>query len=296
MNKLHTPVTVVVPVYGDWKSLSICIDSLMEFLPEGDTVLLVNDCGPDVDYIETNILKKIQGKTSFRYERNEKNLGFVGTCNRAVLELDTSDNDILLLNSDAAITAGMLHEMKELLATNKKVGSLSPRSNNATICTIPINAINEKGVEKSFAKKLFDKYHKKYERYTETPTAHGFCMLIRRVIIKDMGLFDPIFGRGYGEEVDLSQRMRSAGWQTGIANWAFAYHLEARSFSIKTKQQLLETNGKIIAERYPDYRMSVRKKIDELKIQEKQIISNFDMHIVDLLISISRIQKRIRTR
>ena len=41
------------------------------------------------------------------------NLGFVGNCNRVVLELDTTGNDVLLLNSDTIVTAGFLDEMAE---------------------------------------------------------------------------------------------------------------------------------------------------------------------------------------
>lgn len=290
-----TPVTVIIPVYGDWRSLSTCIDSLITNIGNTNNfALFVNDCGPDADEIEKNILSKIDGQKNFRYERNPKNLGFVGTCNRAVLNLDKTNNDILLLNSDAALTKGALEEMAYLLASNKQIGSISPRSNNATICTIPINAINEKGVSRLFSKILFDKYHKQYRRYEETPTAHGFCMLIRRSTIDKIGLFDPVFGRGYGEEVDFCQRLHKEGWQTGIANWAFVYHLEARSFSIKTKQELLENNGKIISERYPEYRPNVRHKIEEMKKQERELFSHLDMNLINISRTITKLRKSLK--
>ena len=44
MNK----TTIVVPVYKDWSTLSSCIESLKKYVPSGNSVLLINDCGPGV--------------------------------------------------------------------------------------------------------------------------------------------------------------------------------------------------------------------------------------------------------
>ena len=54
---MRHPVTIVVPVYGDWPSLSDCIDSLKKNVDTHlHTVLLVNDCGPEANEIEKNIV------------------------------------------------------------------------------------------------------------------------------------------------------------------------------------------------------------------------------------------------
>lgn len=185
------PVTIVVPVYADWPSLEQCIQSLRNTVDTGrDRVMLVNDCGPDVEQMEQNILAAIKGAAGFSYHRNKANMGFIGTCNRAVNELDTTSNDILLLNSDTKVTEGFLDEMRGVLYGEKNIAAVSPRSNNATICTIPLSSISQKGIEagKSFA--LFQKYREKFPRYNVVPTAHGFCMLIRREVITKHGLFD----------------------------------------------------------------------------------------------------------
>src|SRR5688572_29851966 len=137
-------VTVVVPVYGDWPSLAQCIEALKEHVAPRHNVLLVNDCGPEADLMEDNIKQAIKG-TAFRYERNPKNLGFVGTCNRAALEIDQTKNDILLLNSDTKPTKGFLEEMLAVLYESDKHAAVSPRSNNATINTIPLWAVSQKG-------------------------------------------------------------------------------------------------------------------------------------------------------
>lgn len=297
MTKLNiTPVTIVVPVYGDWPSLKICIESLLDNINhDKDTVLLVNDCGPEVELIEKNIKALIKGHDNFIYERNPKNLGFVQTCNRAVLKLDKTNNDIMLLNSDASLTQGALQELQDLLAAEKSIGVVSPRSNNATICTIPIQAINQKGINRKNSYKLFKKYHEKYSRYRTVPTAHGFCMLIKRDVIRKIGLFDEIFGRGYGEEVDFCQRTKAAGWTCAISNWSFVYHLEARSFSLDTKKTLLETNGKIVRERYPEYKKSIDEIIRTLKDEELTMFSAADKMMIKASIATTKSRKKIHT-
>ena len=132
------PVTIVVPVYGDLPTLTSCVESLKQNVDlKRNRVLLVNDCGPDADVIEASLLAQIEGWSSIRYERNERNLGLVGTCNRAVTELDTTDNDILLLNSDTVTTPGFLEELSAVLHLSPLHGIVCARSNNAWIASFP---------------------------------------------------------------------------------------------------------------------------------------------------------------
>lgn len=261
-------VTVVIPVYGDLPSLKVCIDSLLKFLNPKHKVLLVNDCGPQADEIEKAILEIIKDQKNFKYVRNPKNIGFVKTCNWAVLELDKTDNDILLLNSDTEATEGFLDELQSVLYAEDKIAVATPRTNNATIATIPVIAMNYKGIDPKKAYKLFLKIKDKLPRYNEVPTAHGFCMLIRREIIKKYGLFDEIFGKGYGEENDFSQRLIKHGYKSVLSNRSFVYHLEGKSFGINEKQKIIAKNRKIIDQRYPNYTKDVRDYFKKIYTEE----------------------------
>ncbi len=263
-------VTIVVPVYGDWPSLSDCIDSLIQFVElDEHRVLFVNDCGPDVELMEKNIQQKISGKKSMSYVRNDRNLGFIGTCNRAVLELDSTDNDILLLNSDTKVTEGFLEEMLAVLYSDTKIGVVSPRSNNATIATVPLWSAGQKGIGAKKSFEIYSKIKPHMPKISIVPVAHGFCMLIRRNLIKKYGLFDNVFGKGYGEEVDFCLRIARHGYKSVLANHAYVFHLEARSFTLEKKAKLLEQNNQIIWERYPNYRQSVRDYMSEATKKER---------------------------
>lgn len=131
-------VTVVVPVYKDWSTLKLCIDSLKEWVQGSHQVFFINDMGPEWEDLEKRIRSAIKGLDHFHYFKNDSNLGFVKTCNRAALELDQTGNDILLLNSDTKVTEGFLEEMSRVLYLAEKHGVVCPRSNNATLLTVPV--------------------------------------------------------------------------------------------------------------------------------------------------------------
>lgn len=266
-------VTVVIPVYADWNSLKDCIASLKQYLVNRHKVLLVNDSGPEADELETNIKKAIVDLPNFKYYRNSKNLGFVKTCNRVVMELDKTDNDILILNSDTKVTPGYLEEMLSVLYANDKYGTVSPRSNNANNCTIPLAAfIGKKGIKPEKSYKIFQKYKNKLPRYSVAPTTHGFCMLVRRSVIKKYGLFDEGFGKGYAEENDFCMRIKRRGFISVLCNRAYVFHLEAKSFTTQEKVAMVSRNRKIIDERYPEYKPAITRFIEDTLIRERKIM------------------------
>src|SRR3989344_3962469 len=262
-------VTIVVPVYADWDSLKECIESLKQYVHRRHRLLLINYCGPEVDILEEKIKKIIKDRPNFKYYRNPENLGFVKTCNRAVTELDKTSNNILLLNSDTKVTKDFLEEMLNVLSMDNKIGAVSPRSNNATIATVPLSEAAQKGIDPRKSYEIFMKLRKRLPRYNEIPTALGFCMLIRRTVINKFGLFDNIFGKGYGEENDFSMRIKKGGYISVLSNRSYVFHLEARSFTMKTKLELIKKNRAIIDKRYPNYGQLVRDYISEALLREE---------------------------
>ncbi len=179
------PVTIVVPIYGDLPTLTLCIESLKHNVNlKRNRVLIVNDCGPDADLIEESLLAQIEGWSSIRYERNERNLGFVGTCNRAAIELDPTDNDILLLNSDTVTTPGFLEELSDVLHLSPRHGIVCARSNNAVIASFPfaLRAPTARS-DSARAAEVHAALSGTLRRYSISPVAVGFCFLIRRELI-----------------------------------------------------------------------------------------------------------------
>lgn len=244
--------SIIVPVYADWNSLSKCIDSLMLFAGD-ELIYLINDNGPEANFLEENIKNKVKGKSNFNYYRNEQNLGFIKTCNKAVFELDTTDNDILLLNSDTEVTEGFLEELRSVLYINEKHAACCPRSNNASLLSIPLFYKGDRSAIANESFELFSKLKTMLPRFSIIPTGVGFCMLIKRSIINNFGLFDEVYGKGYNEENDFSMRINQYGFTTVMANHAFVFHHESKSFGKSQRETLDKKNYKILKERYPYY-------------------------------------------
>lgn len=245
-------IVIVVPIYGDLPSLLRCVDALIaQIRPAEHRVLLVNDCGPEADEIEAAILARIEGTAGFRYERNEKNLGFVGTCNRAVLELDTSGDTVLLLNSDTVPTEGFLDAMVTVLFAEDRVGVVTARSNNATIASIPYRLTN-RGAARTpdRTKEVWAGVTSYLPEAQAVPVAMGFCFMTRRALVDQHGLFDEEFAPGYGEENDYCLRIARDGWTARIANRALVFHEGSMSFS-GNRKSLRDAHQRELERRYP---------------------------------------------
>lgn len=264
-------VTIVIPVYDDWPSLKLCIESVKKFFDAsgGNQVILMNDIGPNADVIEKNILDSIKGLDGFIYHRNPRNLGFIGNCNSAVNEVDKTENEILLLNSDAELTEGTVDEMKKVLYSSKSIATVTPRSNNATVFSVPFEPGAEGKVPPAISYAMYRQVRESLPDVYETPTAHGFCMLIRREVVRRYGLFDPVYGRGYCEENDFCLRVRHKGFTHAVANKAYAVHEGSKSFTSAGRDEQIAKNHKILTERYPEYDHLVARYIYDTALEEQ---------------------------
>jgi GT2 family glycosyltransferase len=254
-------ITVVVPVYGDERSLIACVRSLIATVDNArDSVLLVNDCGPDANAIEGALVDVVAGRMGFRYERNAHNLGFVGTCNRAALELDRSGNDIVLLNSDTVTTPGWLDELSGVLHDDARHGMVSARSTNATIASLP-HRLNDPTAARTLERsaQVAEALRDRLPRYSYPPVAMGFCFLVRRELIDRFGLFDEVFAPGYGEENDFCLRMGAEGYLSVIAHRVLIMHEGARSFQDSRRARLRADHERILIARHPEYTDRVRE-------------------------------------
>lgn len=252
-------VNVIVPVYGDKSSLSKCIQSLARYYSDVDwiDVYFVNDCGPEADEIEELIEKYIGAISNFYYHRNPENLGFVRNVNNATFNIVVDKKaDILLFNSDAEVKSGAIETMRELLNSNKTIGAVNPRTNNATMfggvsIAVPLDNSLCLKPEKSY--RLFRRNTVNTPEYETIPVFSGFCVLIRRKIIDKIGLLDEAYDSGYYDDNDMAMRINAHGYQCVVSNRAFVVHFGSKSFSDHYRIHRSNVNQKIFIKRYPDY-------------------------------------------
>ena len=80
----------------------------------------------------------------------------------------------------------------------------------------------------------------------------GFCLLIRREVIDEVGLFDERFGIGNYEDDDYCRRARQAGWRLAVAREAFIHHFGHRTFDAAgvDLNAVLEHNKRLYDEKW----------------------------------------------
>lgn len=242
---------VIIPVYNAFDALSECVESVIKYTDlKNNGLYLINDCSTDerISRYITEIKCKYSDLNIYVLE-NEKNLGFVGTVNKG---MKASENDVLLLNSDTVVGNNWLEKIKNCAYSVPKVATVTPLSNNATLVSAP------KGLQRNKIPEdiTIDEYNSiiencSFREYPELPTAHGFCMYIRREALNTVGFFDEkSFGRGYGEENDFSFRCIDFGFSNLLCDDTLVYHKESQSFSGE-KVKLSEAHQRILENRYP---------------------------------------------
>lgn len=256
-----TRCVVVLPVYkGLNETLCSVFHALKSRISDSYSLLVINDCGPDE---ELNIkLQQLSEKGLFDYYCNKTNLGFVKTVNYAITHL-SHNLDVILLNSDAFVFPGWFEKMIRYADQDESIATITPMSNNATICSYPFtNYDNNKELEITPAQlnNLASEINKNL--YVETPTGVGFCFYMRRTVIDKIGLLDDVhFKVGYGEENDFCMRAIHAGFKNIIIGDVFVFHVGSVSFSA-TKEENMKRGANALKLKHPNYNYLVQNFIN----------------------------------
>lgn len=252
-------VDVIIPVYRGLDQTRRCINSVLGSTVETQfRLIVINDASPDADL--TEYLRGLPSSQQLIIAENTDNLGFTATVNRGMKW--SGANDVLLLNSDTEVANDWLDKLKAQAYSHSKVGTVTPFSNNATICNYPtLDGMKElpDGESVGSMDTAFASANK--GRNIEIPTAVGFCMYIRRDCLNEVGVFDvETFGKGYGEENDFCLRATAKGWKHLLAADTFVFHEGEVSFQSGSNPRK-ENAMNIMRARYPEYEVNVAKHI-----------------------------------
>lgn len=247
MKKKH--VDIIIPIYNAFEDLQTCMESLRKYTDfETHRLILINDNSPDERIRPYLDAQKSDHVLVFH---NEKNQGFSANINLGMSQ--SSENDVLLLNSDTVVTRNWIEKMLQCAYSADTIGTVTPLSNNATLCSVPVfceeNHLPEYLSIDRAAEIVEQVSFCDYPRIT---VAHGFCMLIKREVIEKIGGFDAeTFQRGYGEENDFCNRAEQAGYIHAMCDNTYIYHSGTKSFISKEKEKLIQQHDRILEERYP---------------------------------------------
>jgi O-antigen biosynthesis protein len=158
--------------------------------------------------------------SSHRILRNETNLGFSGSNNKAAKQ--ATGDYLLFLNNDLELAANWLEPMLELERSMPRIGAVGNIQKN-----FQTGLIDHAGI-------FFDlngmpthawKTRKKLPRgnWKERNAITAACLLIRRSVFESMGGFDETYRNGM-EDVDLCVRLRKAGYRLVVSHKSIIRH------------------------------------------------------------------------
>lgn len=272
-------VDIVIPWYGD-----ATIFELLPRLSQEDpnllhSVIVVNDATPAKELVKklSNLVKELSTRSdiTFTLLHNRQNVGFVKTSNKG---LSSTHLDVVLMNSDVKPIGEWLRELLKVAHSQSKIGTVTPLSNNATIFSMPVMDAHNIDHDPEKTAELIKRTSPVSS--LEVPTAHGFCMFINRECLERFGGFDEeVFGKGYCEENDLSQRYLEQGYLNLIATKSYVVHLEGQSFTPQEREAAIAKNFSHLLSRYQHYQRDIHSFIFADPLQDtRKALRFFQSH------------------
>ena len=229
---------VVIPVYNGFDVVPDCVNSVLEakkINKNSYEIIVVDDASSDSRVKE--YLGKLSLQSKITLITNKYNLGFTKSVNIGMLSCP--DSNPLLLNSDTVVYRNWVDRLTNALYRGDKVGSVCPFTSHSHITFYPsVNFAQECRTTNDQLDRLASCVNE--GKVAPIYSSVGFCMLINRECINQIGYFDEEqFPRGYGEEADFCLRAMKLGWKNFIAGDVYVTHIGEKSFKGE-KQALME--------------------------------------------------------
>lgn len=245
-------VFIIVLNWNDWDDTLECLESL-ENNDYPNKQIVVVDNGSDKKRKAQSVKCKII--------YNRENLGFSGGNNVGIkYALENGADYVLILNNDTVVSRDFLTKLVKAGESDKSSGFLGPK-----ICFYPplrragedrdriwfaggrINWLYNKGIMKGYGE--IDKGQ--YGNQEETEYLTGCCLLIKKEVLKKIGLMPEEYFLYY-EDVDWSLAARQAGFKCVFVPQAKIWHKGSASTREGSPSYIYYhvRNGLILARKY----------------------------------------------
>lgn len=206
--------SIVMLTYNELHLTKTCIDSIKQHTRSDQYELIV------VDNASSDGTKEyIRELEDVVFIDNEKNQGFAKGCNQGAKR--ATGDSILFINNDTIVTENWLSPLKEALFASERIGMVGPVSNYVSGPQLVHPSYTDVKELPAFAKE-YTAARKGQRTYVHRLV--GFCLLVKRKLIEDVGFFDERFGYGSFEDDDLCLRSLLKGYQLQIVHDSFVHH------------------------------------------------------------------------
>ena len=212
---------LVLPVFNGLTYVKDCLESLLTCTQDCPYHLYIIDDASDQHTAEF-LEQQAAAHAHISVLRLPQNQGFVRACNLGIAQ--GAAPYVVLVNSDVIVTPGWLSRLVHCAESDPRIAAVNPLTNRATHLDIPlVPGANFYGMDAVLAQ------HSP-RHYPDVVTGVGFCLLLRRAALDQVGVFDEIYGQGYCEDSDLCMRLVAHGYRTVVADDVYVYHKGSASF------------------------------------------------------------------
>lgn len=225
----RTVTSIVIVSYNTLDLLKICLDSIRRYTEPGTYEIIVVDNASSDGSAEW-----LKNEPNITVALNKENYGFPKACNQG-MKLSTGQ-EILLLNSDTAVTENWLRNLKLALYFKPHIGAvgcMTDYCSNFQQISVPY-AANDMAAMQEFAARF--NASPQPRKWFSWQILVGFCYLFKREIYAKLGGLDENFGMGNYEDDDYSLRIRRAGYDLLLCQDTFIHHVGNASFSQATDE------------------------------------------------------------
>lgn len=212
-------VSIIVLTFNQLVDTQQCVESLLRYTTYGNYEIIFVDNGSTDATRE--YLRGLQAQhNNITVILNDKNLGFAKANNQG-MRVATGDY-VLLLNNDVVLAENWLERLVYCLESDPRIGVVGPVTNHA----VGQQVVDMPGRhdEPSIRKFAHLQAMRNAGVWFETHRIIGFCMLVRKRVIEQIGMLDERFGPGGFEDYDFCLRIHQAGYRIVIASDVFVYH------------------------------------------------------------------------
>lgn len=243
INQKLKKTSIIILTYNKLEYTKACIDSIRTYTRKGTYEIIVVDNNSS-DGTQQWLSKQQDIITIY----NQDNVGFPKGCNQGI-EVATGDT-ILLLNNDTVVTNHWLDNLIAALYSSKDIGAVGPVTNNCSYYqAISVPYTNSLDEMHEFAKEYNVQNSLLWEQRIKLV---GYCMLIKKEVIDEIGLLDEQFTPGNFEDDDYSYRILQAGYRMILCKDTFIHHFGSVSFGEQRERytNLLNKNAMKFKEKW----------------------------------------------
>lgn len=222
-------VSIVLLGYNQLAFTKLCVESVLAHSDVPFELILVDNGSVDRtgEYFRELAARDSRVKAIL----NPRNEGFAVGCNQGIAA--AQGDYVLFLNNDTIVPRNWLSRLIAHFQAKPTRGAVGAVSNCVSgpqqLDDVPVpnhpdarEAILAYGDEVAKAKR---------GEGFELPRLVGFCLMVRREALDQIGGFDPRYGIGNYEDDDLCLRILTAGFETWVAEDVYVHHFGSRTFA-----------------------------------------------------------------